>query len=178
MALRLHEGVWALDHTHTTVEFVARHLGVSKVRGRFTGVDGKLAVGQSLADIQVDISVDLSTVTTGHADRDNHLRSSDFFNVDTHPVMTFRSTGVRQSGDDYVLDGELTVNGITRPLSLDVEFNGVETNPFSHTPQAGFSARGSLNRKDFGITWNVALEAGGLLVSDKVDIHIEAEFIG
>jgi polyisoprenoid-binding protein YceI len=176
MALPLHEGVWALDSTHTTVEFVARHLGVSKVRGRFTGVDGKLSVGQDLDDTRVDITVDMSTVSTGNNDRDNHLRGSDFFNVETHPAMTFTSTGVRRNGDDYVLDGELTVNGVTRPLSLNVEFNGVETNPFSQTPQAGFSARGSLNRKDYGITWNVALEAGGLLVSDKVEIHIEAEF--
>lgn len=177
MALPLTEGVWSLDPAHTGVEFAARHLGVSKVRGRFTGVDGKLFVGASLDDVRVDVSVDLSTVETGNRDRDAHLRSSDFFNVDTHPTMTFTSTGVRQHGDGYTLDGDLTVNGVTRPLTLEVEFNGVEVNPFSQATQAGFSARGSLRRKDFGITWNVALEAGGFVVSDKVDIQIEAEFI-
>jgi polyisoprenoid-binding protein YceI len=177
MSLPLNAGVWSLDPAHTEVAFSVRHLGVSKVRGRFTGVDGKLAVGADLGDTGVEVTVDLSTVETGNADRDAHLRSGDFFHVDHHPTMTFTSSGVRASGAAYVLDGELTLNGVTRPLSLDVEFNGVGTNPFSQAAQAGFSAKGSLSRKEFGIDWNVPLNAGGVLVGDKIDISIEAEFI-
>jgi polyisoprenoid-binding protein YceI len=177
MALPLHDGTWTIDPAHTEVGFSVRHLGVSKVRGRFTGVEGKLAVGTDLADTRVDVSVDLSTVETGNADRDAHLRSGDFFNTDTHPTMSFSSTGIRADGDDYVLEGELTVNGVTRPVELAVEFNGVGTNPFTQAEQAGFSAKGSLNRKDYGIDWNVPLNAGGVLVGDKVEISIEAEVV-
>jgi polyisoprenoid-binding protein YceI len=177
MALPLPDGTWTIDPSHTEVAFSVRHLGVSKVRGRFTGVEGKLAIGDGLADTRLDVSVDLSTVDTGSADRDAHLRSSDFFNTDTHPTMTFTSTTIRGSGEEYVLDGDLTVNGITKPLSLEVEFNGVVTNPFTQGQQAGFSAKGKLNRKDFGIEWNMPLNGGGLLVGDKVDISIEAEVI-
>jgi polyisoprenoid-binding protein YceI len=177
MALPLTAGTWTIDPTHTEVGFSVRHLGVSKVRGRFTGVDGKLAVGSDLADTRLDVTVDLSSVETGNADRDAHLRSSDFFNVDSHPTMTFTSTVIRRNGEDFVVEGELTLNGITNQLTLDVEFNGVGTNPFSQAQQAGFSARGSLSRKEFGIEWNVPLAAGGVLVGDKVEIAIEAEAV-
>jgi polyisoprenoid-binding protein YceI len=177
MALPLAPGTWTIDHTHTEVGFSVRHLGVSKVRGRFTGVDGKLAVGSDLADSRLEVTVDLSTVETGNADRDAHLRSSDFFDVATHPTMTFTSGEIRPDGDDFVVEGELTLNGVTRPLTLEVEFNGVGTNPFTQAEQAGFSAKGSLNRKEFGIDWNVPLNAGGVLVGDKVDISIEVEVV-
>jgi polyisoprenoid-binding protein YceI len=178
MALPLSPGTWNIDPTHSTVEFVVRHLGISKVRGRFDTFDGNLVIGNDLASTKTAVTVDLSSVNTNNADRDGHLRSGDFFNAETHPTMSFESTGIRETGEGtYALDGRLTILDVTRPLTLDVEFNGTETNPFSQGTAAGFSAKGQISRGDFGISWNVPAGMGNVVVSDKVVIEIEAEFV-
>ncbi|WP_347354956.1 YceI family protein [Intrasporangium sp.] len=169
-------GVWRLDPAHSEIGFVARHMMVSKVRGRFTGYTATITTAENLTDSHVEVQVDLSSITTGIEARDNHLRSSDFFNVATSPTMTFRSTAIRPDGDDWAMDGELSIRGVTRPVTLAVEIGGFTPDPAGGT-RAGFSAAGQINRHDFGVNWNAALEGGGVVVGDKVAIAIEAEAI-
>lgn len=165
-------GTWDVDPAHSLVSFVARHAMVAKVRGRFDRFEGTITIAEDLPASSVWATVDLASIDTGDPTRDDHLRSADFFDVEEHPQMTFVSTGVRQEGDHYVVSGDLTVRGVTRPLDLDVEFNGVTRDPMGRT-RAGFSATGQLNRKDFGLTWNMLLEAGGVLVSDTITLELE-----
>ena len=167
-------GTWDIDPTHTEIGFAVRHMMVSKVRGRFTGFSGSYTTAADPADSSVEVEVDLASVDTGNEQRDGHLRSADFFQVDAHPKMTYRSTGVRRDGDDYIVDGELTVNGVTKAVPLTVEVNGFGPDPYGGT-RSGFSARGEINRKDFGVNWNATLETGGLVVGDKVQIQLEVE---
>lgn len=169
-------GTWTIDPVHSEVGFSVRHMMVSKVRGKFNGFSGDIVTGESPLDSSVTATVDLSSIDTGNPDRDNHIRSADFFEVDTHKTMTYRSTGVRLHGDGYVLDGELTLKGVTRAISLDLELGGFGPDPFGGT-RTGFTATGELNRSDFGIDFNAALEAGGVVVADKVAIHLEIEAV-
>jgi polyisoprenoid-binding protein YceI len=175
--LPLSAGTWTPDVAHSSVEFVIRHLGLSKVRGRFNQFDATLDVGHDLADTAVRAQIDLSSVDTNNADRDAHLRSTDFFGIDQHPTMTFASTGISGEAGEYVMAGELTINGVTRPVELDVEFNGVETYPLDQKRHAGFSATGTISRSEFGIDFDVPLGVDKVALGDKVKIELELQFV-
>lgn len=169
-------GTWTIDPTHSQVEFVVRHLMVSKVRGRFTQVEGTITTAPDPLASSAQASIDLASITTNNEQRDGHLRSEDFFSVDTHPKMTYRSTGLRRKGSEYVADGELTIRGITRPVELLVEVNGFGPDPYGGT-RLGLSASGDIVRSEFGVNWNAALEGGGTVVSDKVHLELEIEAV-
>ncbi len=169
-------GVWAIDPTHTTVEFIGRHLVFTKVRGRFTGVSGTVTVANDPDASSVEITLDATSVTTGTPDRDAHLKSADFFDVETHPVITFKSTSVEWKGHEGSLTGDLTVRGVSKPITLDVELTGVVTDPWGGD-RAVFSASGEVDREDWGLVWNMALESGGVLVSKKIRFEIETEIV-
>lgn len=175
--LPLSTGTWTSDAVHSNVGFTVRHLGLSKVRGRFADVDATLVVGDDLASTSVTAEIDLASVSTGNADRDAHLASSDFFNADTNPKMTFRSTGITGEGDQYTMVGDLTLNGVTKPVELDVEFFGTTVNPNSQATHAGFSATGSLSRKDYGIEFNLALGGDKVMISDKVALDLDIQVV-
>jgi polyisoprenoid-binding protein YceI len=170
--------VWAPDPVHSSIGFTVRHLVVSKVRGSFTRWTGTLLMDEhDLARTQVDVSIETASVDTGVEQRDNHLRSADFFEVEKYPTMTFTSTRVEKATDgELKLHGNLTLHGVTRPVVLNVEYAGTQKDPWGGY-RAGFSARTSLDRKDFGLTWNQLLEAGGVAVGDRVDIDIEIEAV-
>lgn len=170
-------GTWKIDPTHTTVGFSTRHLMVAKVRGTFRKVDFTAEVGDRPEDTKVVATIDATSIDTGVEDRDNHLRSPDFLDVQNHPTIEFRSTGVSRIDDrHYRLEGDLTIRGTTRPVVLDVELYGVTTDPWGNQ-RAGFSARTTLNREDWGLTWNQPLEAGGWLVGKEVEVEIEGEAV-
>jgi polyisoprenoid-binding protein YceI len=169
-------GVWNLDMSHSEIGFTVRHAGISKVRGRFTDASAEARVGESLADSSLHATVKTASFESGDANRDGHVKGPDFFDVEEFPEMTFRATSVEGDGEDYTLTGDLTIRGITKPVELEVEFTGVAVDPFGAT-RAGFSAETDISRKEFGLTWNAALEAGGLLVSDKVKINVEAALV-
>jgi polyisoprenoid-binding protein YceI len=170
-------GTFTLDPLHTRVGFVARHLMVSKVRGAFTTVKGTITVAEDPLQSSVAVEIDAASIDSGVADRDNHLRSPDFLDVEVHPVLTFRSTGVLESnGNKFRLVGDLTIRDVTRPVDLDVEFEGVAKSPWGQEV-IGFSATTEIDREEFGITWNQALETGGVLVGRKVKIEISAEAV-
>ena len=169
-------GTWTIDASHSEVGFVVRHMMVSKVKGRFSKVEGTITVAEDVLDSSVEATVFAASIDTRDENRDNHLRSADFFDAEVHPQWTFKSTGVRANGSDFVLDGDLTLKGVTRPVSFELEFNGAAANPMANgNPTAGFSAETEISRKDFGLEWNVALETGGVLVGDKVKLVLEIE---
>jgi polyisoprenoid-binding protein YceI len=167
-------GTWTIDPVHSEVSFVVRHMMVSKVRGRFDKFEGTIVTADDPLQSSVSADVDLSSVNTGAPDRDNHIRSADFFEVESHPTLTFRSTGLRQDGDDFLLDGELTIRGTTRPVSLKLEVNGFGPDAYGGT-RAGFSATTEINRNDFGVSYNGPIPGGGVAVSEKVTINLEIE---
>jgi polyisoprenoid-binding protein YceI len=178
MSLPLTPGTWTLDRSHATVAFTVRHMAISKVRGTFSGVDATLTVGDTMEDSVLSAVVDLSTVNTGNPDRDNHLRGSDFFNVATQPAMTFQSTRIHQNSDGgFVVDGMLTLNGRSNPLTLTVELHGTQTYPMDDSTHAGFSATGSLSRRDYGIDFNVPMATGGLVIGDRVGIELDVQLV-
>lgn len=166
-------GTWAIDPAHSTLGFSVRHLMVSKVRGRFTDFSGKLVIGEDgSASAEAEIQVD--SVTTDNEQRDAHLRTADFFQAEQFPVATFKSTGFRVKGDDFVVDGEFSIRGVTKPVSLEVEFLGV--NPgMGQGPVAGFEAKTVINRRDFGITIDMPLPDGGAVIGDKITLTLEVE---
>ncbi len=169
-------GSWTIDPVHSEIGFSVRHLMVSKVRGKFTSFSGDIVTGESPADSSVTATIDLSSIDTGNPDRDNHIRSADFFEVDQHKTMSFRSTSVRRDGEDYILDGELTLKTITKPISLRLQLGGFGQDPWGGT-RAGFEAIGQLKRSDFGVDFNMVLEAGGVVIGDKIDITLEIEAV-
>src|SRR3954467_4689539 len=170
-------GTYERDPNHKRVGFVVRHLMVSKVRGDFGEATATITVGENPMDTSVTASINTASINTGQADRDNHLRSGDFFDVEKYPTMEFRSTGLKShDGDEFVLDGELTIKDVTRPVELKVEFEGVGRSPYGQDV-FGFSASTDIDREDWGLTWNVALEQGGVMVAKKVKIEIEGEAI-
>ncbi len=169
----LSAGTWNLDLGHTEASFTARHAAVTKVRGSVKVTGGALVLGDTLEASSLTATLDPSTVATGNEQRDGHLKSADFFSSETAQPWTFTSTGVRRTGEaTYVITGDLTINGVTRSVDLDTEFTGVVTDPWGGT-RAGAEATVTISRKDFGMTWNVALEAGGVLVSDKVVVNLD-----
>ncbi len=169
-------GTWAIDPVHSEVGFSVRHMMVSKVRGRFTTFSGQLVTGADPLGSSVTAEIDLASINTGNEQRDGHIRSADFFEVETYPTMTYRSTGVRLDGGDYVLDGELTLKGVTRSVPLKLELNGFGPDPFGGT-RASFTAIGEINRRDFNVNFSAPMETGGAVVADKVTLHLEIEAV-
>jgi polyisoprenoid-binding protein YceI len=167
-------GTWAIDPTHTQAEFVARHLMVTKVRGGFADVSGTIEVAEEPEDSKVEVIIDVATVSSGTDDRDAHLRSADFFDVEAYPEMRFVSTSVEPSGSSWKLRGDLTIKDITRPVTLDFEFLGISADPWGNA-KAAFSASTEVAREDWNLTWNVPLEGGGVLVSKQVKLEIEVQ---
>jgi polyisoprenoid-binding protein YceI len=167
-------GTWTIDPTHTVVGFMAKHLMVTKVRGSFKAFSGTITVGDTAEASSVEVSIDAASIDTGTADRDNHLRTGDFLDVETFPALTFVSTSVRANGSGYSVDGDLTIRDTTKAVTLEMTFDGIATDPWGNT-KAAFTATTSINREDWGLTWNVPLETGGLLVSKDVKIEIEVQ---
>lgn len=176
-SLPLSAGTWAVDAAHSNVEFTVRHLGISKVRGRFNSFDASLTVGDSLETSQLKATVDLASVDTNNPDRDGHLKSTDFFNTEAYPQMSFVSSALVSDGEDYQVRGDLTLNGVTHPIILEVELNGQEANPMDQKVRAGFSATGSISRKQFGVEFEIPLGGDRVAIGDKVRIELEIQFI-
>ena len=169
-------GTWALDPTHTEIGFTVRHL-MSKVRGKFETFEGTVTTGNDVSDSRVDVSVDLSSINTGTVDRDNHLRSSDFFEVDTNPTMTFTSTNViEKDAGELVVIGDLTIKGVTKTLELATELLGEGPDPWGGT-RIGVEATGLISRKEFGVDFNIPLEGDKVMIGDKITITINAEAV-
>jgi polyisoprenoid-binding protein YceI len=173
-------GTWTIDPMHSDVGFAVRHLMISKVRGRFDSFEGQIVTGTDLLNSSVTATIDLTSIDTNNKQRDDHIRSADFFEVDKYPTMTYRSTGLRRDGDEYILEGELTLKGVTRPVPLKLEVNGFGPDPFAADPakgaRAGFTATGEINRTDFGISFNGPIPgSNGLALGEKVQIVIEIE---
>ncbi len=168
----LSAGTWNVDAAHSELGFTARHLMVSKVRGKFNEFEATATVADDVTASTINAVVQLASVDTGSADRDAHIKSGDFFDVENNPTMTFTSTEV---GADF-LKGDLTIKGVTKPVEFDLDFNGLATDPWGNQ-KAGFEATTEINRKDFGLEWNVALESGGVLVSEKIKINLDIQLV-
>jgi polyisoprenoid-binding protein YceI len=166
-------GTWTIDPVHSSVNFSARHLGLSKVRGRFTEFEGTVEVGEDPLGSLVTVAISTHSVSTGTDQRDDHLRSPDFLDVASHPTLDFVSRSIEKDGDAYRMTGDLTIRGVTRPVTLDLEFLGVVPDPMSGGERMSFEARTRINREDFGLTWSAPLETGQILVGKKVDIELE-----
>jgi polyisoprenoid-binding protein YceI len=167
-------GTWVIDPVHSEVGFSVRHLMLSKVRGRFGSFEGSIVTPENPLDASVEAIIDLSSIDTNNADRDAHLRSADFFDVEHHPVMRYRSTAVRVGDDGLLVDGELSLHGITRPVTLALQVEGIlASSPFGDT-RVGFSATTEINRSDFDIKFGIA-DSGGVGLGDKVQIALEVE---
>jgi polyisoprenoid-binding protein YceI len=169
-------GAWQIDPSHSEVAFSVRHMMVSKMRGRFTDFSGTINAAEELAESSVEVSVQLTSIETGSEQRDAHLRSPDFFHTDESPVMTYRASGVVRDGDAYRLEGELTLKGITRTVPVSFEVTGLGPDAFGGV-RAGFSGEAEINRQDFNVTWNQAIEGVGVVVGDKVKIHLEIQAV-
>ncbi|WP_433389000.1 YceI family protein [Micromonospora sp. KLBMP9576] len=170
-------GTYLLDVAHKRVGFSARHMMVSKVRGDFAEASATITVAEDPMRSSVSATIQAASINTNQADRDAHLRSPEFLDVESFPTLEFRSTAVKsRDGNDFVLSGELTIKGVTRPVELAIEFEGVGRSPFGQDI-FGFSAATEIDREDFGLTWNVALETGGVLVGRKIKIEIEGEAV-
>ncbi|MFO7609491.1 MAG: YceI family protein [Candidatus Krumholzibacteriia bacterium] len=168
---------WNLDASHSHVGFKVRHMAISKVKGSFGEFSATVAGEPGKpGTFNVEAAVELASVDTGNEKRDEHLRSADFFDVAQHPTMTFRSTGVTMDGDEGRLAGELTLNGVTKPVTFDLEYAGQVTDPWGNV-RMGFAAEATIDRRDFGLTWSKALEAGGLVVDNDVEIELEIEVV-
>ncbi len=169
-------GAWQIDPGHAEVGFVGRHLGLTKIRGRFTDVTGAVSIADDPAHSSVEVTIDMGSVASGDRSRDDHLRSADFFDVELHPRATYRSTAVRFQGTRGTVDGDLTIKGISRPVRLEVDYIGHATDPWANE-RAVFSASARINREDWGLTWNMLLDTGGLLVSKEITLEIEVELV-
>ena len=169
-------GIYDIDAKHTSVEFIARHLMITKVRGRFDDVEGTITVGDVPEESSVQVTIGAGSVRTGEEQRDAHLRSGDFFDTDTHPHWTFTSTAVEQAGDQWKVTGDLTISGVTKPVVLDVDFDGANTTPWG-TTAVGFSATTEIDREQWGLTYNQVLETGGVMVGKKIRIELNVEAV-
>ena len=179
MSLPLSPGEWILDPVHSNVAFAVRHLAISTLRGRFGAVNATLTVGEDLAGSSLRAEVDLSSVDTGNPDRDGHLKSTDFFSVETKPKMTFESSTIDDLGDNrYRLTGALSLNGTSGTETLEARFFGVEKNPLDGSTRAGFEAVGRLDRTDYGLMWNVPMESGQVMVANDIDMTLNAQLVG
>ena len=170
-------GTYAIDPSHTELGFAVRHMAVSKVRGRFSTFQGTLVLAEDPADSKASVTIDATSVDTRDENRDNHLRTNDFFDVENHPTWTFESTSIKaEGGTEFKVDGDLTIRGVTRPVTLDVTLEGVVKDPYGNH-RVGFSASTSINRDDFNVSFGAVMEAGGVVVAKKVDIQIELEAV-
>ncbi len=169
-------GTWTIDPVHSEVGFFVRHMMVSKVRGKFTSFSGQVTTAENVLESKVSATVDLTSIDTGNADRDNHIRSADFFDADANKEMTFTSTAVRADGSDYQLVGDLTLKGVTKPVTFQLELGGFGPDAFGGT-RAGFTATATINRSDFGVDFNAVMETGGVVVGDKITVQLEIEAV-
>jgi polyisoprenoid-binding protein YceI len=169
-------GTYNIDPAHSTVGFVARHLMITKVRGRFTTFTGTITIADDRLSSSVNASVDLSSVSTGDDQRDGHLKSGDFFDIEKAPTMDFVSTGIKSDGDGFELAGDLTIRGVTKPVSFELEFEGMQGDPWGGK-RAGFTASADVNRKDWGLDFNIPLDGGGFVVGDKVKIELDVQAV-
>ena len=167
---------YVVDPTHSSIGFQAKHMMISKVKGHFDRFNSELDINpEDLSGGNIQFEVEIASINTNNEDRDNHLRSADFFDAETHPTMKFVATDIKKVDDDeYKITGDLSIRGVTKPVTFDAEYNGKGTNPWG-VEVVAFEAEGKINRKDFGLNWNSALETGGVLVSDDIKIHIEIE---
>ena len=169
-------GTWVLDPTHSEVSFTVRHLAISKVRGTFKKFDATIVTAENPADSTFSASIEVASIDTNNADRDGHLRTGDFFAIEEFPTIEFVSTGLDHDGDDFLLSGDLTLRGVTKPVVIKGEFSGIVTDPYGQT-KAGASGSLKINRTDFGVNWNAALETGGFMLGDEVTISIEGQVV-
>lgn len=167
-------GTWVVDPTHTEVGFSVRHLAISKVKGKFEEFEATFETAENPLDSKVTASAEVASVNTNQKDRDNHLRTGDFFEADQHPKLTFVLTGVRQEGDEFKIDGDLTIRGVTKPVTFDFEFGGFGEDPYGNY-KVGFTATTVIKREDFGLTWNTPLEKGGVLLGSDVTILLDVQ---
>jgi polyisoprenoid-binding protein YceI len=167
---------WNIDPVHSEVGFSVRHMMVSKVRGRFTKFSGQLVTGDDPLQSSVTAEIDLTSISTGQEQRDQHIQSADFFEVETYPTMTYRSTGIRVEDGEYILDGDLTLKGVTKNVPLRLELQGFGEDAYGGY-RAGFTATGELNRRDFNVNFNAPMQNGGVVVADKIQLHLEIEAV-
>ena len=167
-------GTWVLDPAHSEVTFSVRHMMISKVRGTFGVKSATLIAPENPLEAKVEANVDVTSIDTKDENRDAHLRSADFFDTENHPTMEFVSTGARVEDGDFLIDGELTIRGITKPVTFEFEFGGFGQDPYGNY-KAGASAKTVINREDFGLTWNAALESGGVLVGKEITIGLDLQ---
>lgn len=169
-------GTWKVDPGHAEIGFHGRHFLITTVRGRFTGFDATVEIAERPEDSHIHVTIDMASVDSGDRTRDDHLRSADLFDVDRHPTATFRSTAITRNGSRGTLTGDLTIRGVTRTVTLDVEFLGGLTDPWG-ADRAVFTATGHINREDWGMTWNMPLDTGGLLVSREIVLELHLELV-
>lgn len=168
---------WKIDPSHTTIEFVAKHMMITTVRGRFAEFEGTIVADEAdIGSSSVEVTIQAASIDSRAEQRDGHLRSADFLDVEKFPVVTFKSTRIEGSKEKFRVTGDLTIRDVTRPITLEATFEGTGKDPWGGT-RSSFSASGKFDRRDFGLTWNVALEAGGILVSNEVKIQIEAQAV-
>ena len=169
-------GVWSIDPIHSDVSFTVRHMMISKVRGSFRTFSGTITVADDLLGSSVEADIDLNSIDTNQTERDNHIRSKDFFDVENHPTMTFRSTGLKADGDDWIVSGDLSLHGVTKQVDLALEFNGAGPDAYGGT-RSGFTAKTRINRNDFGVDIKLPMDGGGVVVGEKIDIALEIEAV-
>jgi polyisoprenoid-binding protein YceI len=169
-------GTWDIDATHSTVGFSVRHMMVSKVRGYFTKFEGVIVTAADPAASTVEASIDMDSIDTRQEQRDAHIKSADFFDTGNHTVMTFRSTGIKAKGDDWTVEGELTIKGITKPTTLSLELNGFGPDAYGGT-RAGFTGKTDISRKEFGVDIDMPMDGGGVVVGDKISVELEIEAV-
>lgn len=175
-ATALPAGTWTVDPVHTRIGFVARHMMVTKVRGSFSDFSADIEIAENPLDSKLTAEVRMASIDTGNEDRDGHLRTNDFFDIEQHPTMRLVATGFEGAGDDYVMHADLTIKGVTKPVDFELEFEGAGQDPWGGT-RAGFTAATTINRKDWAIEWNAPLETGGVLVGDKVQIELDVQLV-
>ena len=168
---------WNIDPAHSEIGFKVKHMMFTNVSGKFDKYEGTfLTDGDNFDNAEIRFSADVDSINTGNADRDNHLRSADFFDAESHPKLTFKSSSVVKKGDNYEISGDLNLHGVTQFVRLDAEFGGLMTDPWGNS-KAAWNLTGKINRKDFGLNWNAALETGGVLVSEEVRLFVEVQLI-
>jgi polyisoprenoid-binding protein YceI len=170
-------GTWTVEPAHSSANFSVRHLGLSKVRGHFEEIDGTLEIAEDPAQSSVEITINASSIDTNQPDRDNHLRSEDFLHVEEYPTLTFRSTRMERDDDEWKVEGELTIHGVTKPVELEVEYLGKAEDPMGFGERIAFEASTLIIRQDFGLTWEGPQSAAGALVGRKVEIDVDVQFV-
>jgi polyisoprenoid-binding protein YceI len=168
---------WILDPTHSEIQFKVKHLVISTVTGTFKNFEASLITeNEDFTDAEIDFSIAVDSIDTNQTDRDNHLKSADFFDAENFPDIKFKSTSFVKDGDDYILNGDITVKGITKPIKFDVEFGGTATD-FYNNEKAGFEITGKISRKEFGLTWSAVTEAGAIVVGDDIKLSASVQFV-